>query len=88
MKNGDPQEQAGYQNLRLHWLEHQAALQQKQAAMPQGKPPSESISLKDLPPGPAADLANKGGIKATPKDFAEQEAAEALAKHPAGGIVQ
>jgi hypothetical protein len=88
MKNGDPQEQSGYQNLKLHYEEHQTAAKDKASQVPQGKPPSVSISSKDLPPKELAAAAMKAGIPADPKDFAEADAAEALAKHPAGGIVQ
>lgn len=89
MKNGDPQDQAGYENLRLHYLEHQAAQQQKQSQAQVGKPPSVSMGIKDLPPIDAAAAAKKAGLPGDPKDFAQQDAEEALAKHPgAGGIVQ
>jgi hypothetical protein len=88
MKNGDPQEQAGYQNLKLHYEEHQTAAKDKASQVPQGKPPSVSISSKDLPPKELAAATMKAGIPADAQDFAEADAAEALAKHPAGGIVQ
>ena len=89
MKNGDPSEQAGYQNLKLHYQEHADAAKQKQSQVPQGKPPSVSISSKDLPPKELAAAAMKAGIPADPQDFAAADAEEALAKHPgSGGIVQ
>lgn len=53
----------GFQNVEMHYDEHMAALQKEQAGnQPQGKPPSESINLKDLPPEGQVQLAEKGGI--------------------------
>lgn len=87
MKNGDPEDQAGYQNLKLHYLEHQTAAKAKQSQVPQGKPPSVSISSKDLPPKELAAATMKAGIPADPKDFAAADAEEALASHPGPGGV-
>jgi hypothetical protein len=72
----------GYNNVRLHFLDHtQDAMQKKAAAGPdKAKPPAESINLKDLPTSGAIQLAKKGGIDLTPADFAEQEAKEAALK--------
>src|ERR1700734_225254 len=90
MVNGTPEEQAGYANLELHCQEHQAAMAQKAAMAPpqMKKPPSVSINLKDLPATEAAEAANAAGIKANAADFKAQEIADAVEKHPAGGIVQ
>jgi len=87
LKNGTPEEMAGFQNLRLHYLEHKAAAA-KQQTQPKGKPPSVSIALKDLPAPEAAEAANMAGIPAKVSDFQEAEAAEAVAKHPASISVQ
>lgn len=88
LKNGDEDEQAGYQNMRLHWGEHTAAAAKKQAEQqPKGKPPSVSIALKDLPSKEAAAAATMAGIPATAQDFEQQDAAEALEKHPGPGGV-
>jgi len=85
LKNGENEDQEAFENIRLHYLEHvDAGKKQKAQAPPQaGKPPSLSIALKDLPPPEAAQAATMAGIKADPKDFAQAEAAEAVAKHPA-----
>jgi hypothetical protein len=85
MKNGTEKEQESYENIKLHYMEHVDAAKQKAAQAPPkaGKPPSVSIALKDLPPAEAAQAATMAGIKADPKDFAQAEAAEAVAKHPA-----
>jgi hypothetical protein len=88
LKNGTDAEQMGYKNLELHASEHEAALAAKQDQVPQGKPPTKSIALKDLPPGPAAALAKQGGIPATAQDFQAEEAAEAVSKHPGPGGVR
>jgi hypothetical protein len=73
---------AGYDNVRLHFLDHtQDAMQKKAAAGPdKAKPPAESINIKDLPTSGAIQLAKKGGIDLTPADYAEQEAKEAALK--------
>ena len=88
LANGTAEEQAGYKNLELHASEHEARMKQKQAsAQPQQKPVSRSLALKDLPPKPAAQLAQQAGLDASPQDFQEEEAAEAVSKHPGpGGI--
>lgn len=56
----------GFQNVRLHYDEHKAALAQQQAGAggPQAKPISEGLSLnfKDLPPEGQAQAAAKFGI--------------------------
>ena len=89
MKNGTPEEQAGIFNLRLHYLEHKAALAKIQATQPgKGKPPSVSIALKDLPAPEAAAAATMAGIPARVGDFQQAEAAEAVAKHPGSISVQ
>jgi hypothetical protein len=53
--------QAGFNNVTLHWEEHMQAAAQKQGGA-QAKPPSESINYKDLPPDGQVQLAAKGGI--------------------------
>lgn len=90
LKHGDEDEQAAFQNLRLHYLEHKAALAKQQANMPpaKGKPPSISIALKDLPPKEAAAAASMAGIPATPQDFEQEEVAETVSKHPGSVTVQ
>lgn len=85
MKNGTPDEQAGFQNLRLHYLEHKALIQAPGAAQ---KPVSVSANVKDLPPKLAAQEMSKAGIQATPQDFIEQDAAEAAEHHPGQVSIQ
>jgi len=89
MKNGTAQDQKAFANIRLHFMEHTAAdakkkaQQQAQAAAGPTKPPAFSANVKDLPPKEAAQVMQKGGVQSDPKDFAAQDTAEAVAKHPA-----
>lgn len=54
----------GYANVRLHFLEHTEALQQKQGASGGGKPPNKSMALKDMVGNERAQLLAQGGIQA------------------------
>jgi hypothetical protein len=58
----------GIENVKLHGQMHKNALQQQQAQQPNTnqKPPSTSISLKDLPPDGQQQLAAQAGIKIAP----------------------
>jgi hypothetical protein len=88
--NGDEKDQESYENIRLHFIEHDDAALKQAANQPptNAKPPSVSISSKDLPPKELAAATQKAGIPADPKDFDAQETAEALAKHPGPGGIQ
>jgi hypothetical protein len=90
MKNGTKEEQESYDNIKLHYTEHVTAGKAKAAAAPPkpGKPPSVSISSKDLPPKELAAATMAAGIPANAADFEGKDAADAAAKHPGpGGIV-
>jgi len=80
MQNGTQEEQMGFQNLVLHYNEHEALRQKNQPQ--QQKPPSVSINLKDLPPKGAAQAAAKAGIVEGPEDFEAQDVQQAAEKHP------
>lgn len=83
LRRGTADQQAAFDNWKLHYKEHIAALKQQQAGQtPNGKPPSVSIALKDLPPNEAAAAATMAGIPAKAADFKEQEVADAATKHP------
>jgi hypothetical protein len=89
MKNGTAKDQKAFANIVLHKKEHttaaaakKAAAQADAAAGPQ-KPVALSANAKDLPPKEAAAVLQKAGIQSDPKDFAAQDTAEAVAKHPA-----
>ena len=85
LKNGDEKQRGGFMNVRVHFLEHQAALKQQQAQNqppPLVKPVSISLNAKDAPPPAAAEIYKKAGIPANPQDFVVQDATEAAEKHP------
>lgn len=85
-KAGTEEQRNAYLNVRMHRMDHSQAQDKKEAAAKaaaaiQPKPPSISISSKDLPPKEAAEAAVMAGIKdATPQDFGEAQAAEAQSK--------
>jgi len=81
MKNGSEQEKAGFANVRLHATEHKAIIDKNQKG-PQGKPPSESIQFKDMPPDGQVQMAAQAGIKLDPQALAEKQAQDAQAKKP------
>jgi hypothetical protein len=58
--------QLGVLNVKLHKKHHDAAIQAAQAGQQQGKPPSESINYKDLPPEGQQQMAAQVGIKIDP----------------------
>ena len=62
----NPQTAKGFENVRLHFLEHKRALAQQQQTQQQPKPPSESISFKDLPPEGQQQMAAQAGIQLAP----------------------
>jgi hypothetical protein len=79
-KYGNAKQQAGYENVHMHWSEHMAVAKKIAAAnAPPPKPPSESISAAvDKMPAPVAvQLLDKMGIKASPADF-QQHAEDQL----------
>ncbi len=79
MRNGNAQDRAGFQNVRLHFLEHQAAAAKGQK--PQlPKPPSLAINFKDLPPEAAAEVLQAEGIGGDAQDVLQSREAQALIK--------
>lgn len=77
-KYGDPQQQASYQNVVLHYQAHQAMAKQiaAQNTPPEvQKPPSQSISanLKDMPSTVQAQVLTEMGLKVTPATFEQQK---------------
>lgn len=62
----------GFANVRAHAQQHLQALASAQQS--QGKPPSESINFKDLPPDGQAQMAGQAGIKLNPADLAAKQA--------------
>ena len=58
-----------YENVELHWMDHQKAAEAKAAAAAQGKPPSMSIGWKDVAAvdmGAAGQMLAKDGIIFSP----------------------
>ncbi len=78
-KYGSQQEQAGYMNVRLHMLAHEALSDQQP---PLSKPPSLSINYKDLPPEAGAALLQREGLPANPMTVAGDRIAQEQMKHP------
>ncbi len=88
-KHGTPEQQAGYENVHLHWQEHVTMAKTIMAQnKPPDKPPSESISVdvSKMPPPIAAQALAKMNIQATPQMF-EQQAATALQHKVAGKAI-
>jgi broad specificity phosphatase PhoE len=78
--NGTANEKAAYENVHLHWQEHDKLATQKKAqaakeAMPV-QPVRISGNIKDLPPKTAASAAAKAGLEATPQDFTQDDNAQ------------
>lgn len=65
-KYGVAEQQAGFQNVYLHWQEHTAIAKQN-APAPETAPPHLSIPYDKLPPEAKAQALAKAGIKTTPK---------------------
>lgn len=73
---GNPQQKSAFQNVLLHWKEHDASDKKlSQAAMPPPPPPKVSFSatVDKLPAPEAAAVVTAGGIPANAVDF-EQHA--------------
>jgi broad specificity phosphatase PhoE len=73
-KNGTPEERDGYQNVRLHKLEHDAAMKNNVPPAPQ-KPLSVSVNVDKMPARAAAAELNKRGLPATPQEIAAERSA-------------
>lgn len=71
---GTPEQQAAFQNVHLHWTEHQASIA-KQAAQKQGqsKPASIAIATDKMPPEVQAQILAMNGIQASPDSFLMQD---------------
>ena len=73
---GDPKQQAGFENVKLHWQEHVTQLKKIMAAnKPPDKMPSESISVdvSKMPPAVAVQALAKMQIQSSPQDFGQQQ---------------
>jgi hypothetical protein len=80
----------GFQNVRLHGLEHKAELDKAaaNAQQAQGKPPSLSANVKDLPAPEAVAVLQKAGIPANIADFQAQAQADQAAQAARHAAIQ
>lgn len=81
-KHGTPEQQEAWENVHLHYLEHQKMAKQitaENAPAPEAKA-TFTANLKDMPPQEAADALSKVGIKASPEDFMQEHAAATESK--------
>jgi hypothetical protein len=85
MKNSNDEERASYENIRLHYIEHDDEDKKQKAAnapKPQPKPPSISFKGPALSPDAAAQSLAQAGINADPAKIAQDEATRLAAEHP------
>jgi hypothetical protein len=78
-KNGDPQQQAAFQNVYLYWQAHsQISAQLKQAAAPPmgPKPMSFSADVTKLPPDVATQVLAMNGVQAPPQTMQDHQTRE------------
>ena len=78
-----------YENVELHWMDHQKAAEAKAAAAAQGKPPSMSIGWKDVAAvdmGAAGQMLAKDGISLSPGATAPAPVPSAGSKGPSAPI--
>lgn len=74
-KSGTQMERDGYQNVRLHFIEHQT-VNAKNAPQPPPKPMSVSANLKDMPPTAAAAELQRRGLPASPQEIVAAQGAK------------
>jgi hypothetical protein len=85
MKHGSGEEQQSYENIRLHYIEHDDEDKKQKAALapkPVPKPPSISFKGPALSPDAAAQSLAQAGINADPAKIAQDEATRLAAEHP------
>lgn len=72
-KNGTAEQQAGFENVHLHWQAHNE-MAEKLTKQPAPPPiPQVRIGMKDLPPAGRTQAASKVGLQIPPKAFADQD---------------
>jgi hypothetical protein len=69
LKNGDQEQVAIFQNLKLHWQEHQAMAKKLTPVQPLPVKASASVAIDKLPPNVQAQALQAMGVEATPDDF-------------------
>jgi hypothetical protein len=72
-KNGDGDQKLVYQNLKLHWQEHEAMAKKLTPVPPLPVKASATVAIDKLPPNVQAQALQAMGVAATPDDFTSQE---------------
>ncbi|MGC9199551.1 MAG: hypothetical protein ACP5E5_11545 [Acidobacteriaceae bacterium] len=71
-KNGTPEQQAVYQNLLLHWRQHEAMAAELTPVQPLPVKASATVAVDKLPPNVQAEALTALGVAAKPEDFVPQ----------------
>ena len=71
-KNGTPEQQAVYQNLLLHWRQHEAMAEKLTPVQPLPVKASATVAVDKLPPNVQAEALTALGVAAKPEDFIPQ----------------
>jgi hypothetical protein len=71
-KNGDDDQKAVYQNLKLHWQEHEAMAKKLTPVPPLPVKATATVAIDKLPPNVQAQALQAMGVAATPDDFTNQ----------------
>jgi hypothetical protein len=71
-KNGTPEQQAVYQNLLLHWRQHEAMAEKLTPVQPLPVKASATVAVDKLPPTVQAEALTALGVAAKPEDFIPQ----------------
>jgi hypothetical protein len=69
LKNGTPEQQAIYENIHLHWQEHEKMVQQLTPVKPLDVKASATVAIDKLPPNVQAQALQAMGVQAMPADF-------------------
>lgn len=69
LKNGDPEQQGKYANLKLHWQEHEAMVKKLTPVQPLPVKASATVAIDKLPPNVQAQALQAMGVQAMPSDF-------------------
>lgn len=68
-KNGTPEQRQVYQNLELHWEEHEAMAKKLKPVPPLPVKASASVAIDKLPPNVQVQALQAMGVMASPDDF-------------------
>jgi hypothetical protein len=70
-KNGDDEQKQIYQNLKLHWQEHEAMAKKLTPVQPLPVKATATVAIDKLPPNVQAQALQAMGVQAMPQDFTE-----------------